>query len=391
MENVSQDQLLLKCIRRINLDAFWGRETSTVYQNKLKVQMSLAFSETLGLGGSFEHKGPYPSYDHCGYETACNMVLYSRRQGKHAKSHTQFSTIRKLRSVYSNHCRTLPRANVKHLALVDGKGNYTRFATDNCGSLWFQRFIIGCQNRMGVVWKPNLALSTELLLEVLNETEANIEGATDPEDQNLWIAFSTYATVSYVVSLRGNEGLLIDLKGLNEKWNHNDGTYFHIPLLGKIKGETLDRSHLIPCINETSSGIQVKAVVKRLVKLKRTQGLRDGPAISDTLGRSYSTRELDTCLVGILEEVHEKQQNLFPPTISGKEQIRERYHCFRTWRKSSDNRSFEMDVDTKDIDVVNRWDELGNQEKKRPTGPMKQYYAQLDLLIAPFKRYTRAM
>ena len=122
---------------------------------------------------------------------------------------------------------------------------------------------------------------------------------------------------------------MLDLKGLNEIWNYNDGTFFHIPLLGKIKGETLDRSHLIPCSNETSSGIKVKAVVKRLVKLKRTQGLRDGPAISDTLGRSYSTRELDTCLVGILEEIHEKQHNLFPPTIVGKEQIRKRYLLLR--------------------------------------------------------------
>ena len=35
MESVSQDQLLLKCIRRVNLDPFWGRESSTVYQTKM--------------------------------------------------------------------------------------------------------------------------------------------------------------------------------------------------------------------------------------------------------------------------------------------------------------------------------------------------------------------
>ena len=98
--------------------------------------------------------------------------------------------------------------------------------------------------------------------------------------------------------------------------------------------------------------------------LKRTQGLGDGPAISNTLGRSYSTRELDTCLVGILEELHDKQHNLSPPTIVGKEQIMERYHCFRIWRKSLDNRSFERDIDTKDIDVANRWDESGIKRRR---------------------------
>ena len=98
---------------------------------------------------------------------------------------------------------------------------------------------------------------------MLDEIEMSIESTTHPEDQYLWVAFSTYATVSYAMSWRCNEGLLIDLEGLNKKWNQNIGTYFHIPLLGKVKGETVDSSHLIPCINETSPGIQVKVVVKR--------------------------------------------------------------------------------------------------------------------------------
>ena len=57
----SQDELLMTCIRRINLDAFRARASNTVNQNRRQVNASLKFSKLLGLAGSF---------DHCGYEVA---------------------------------------------------------------------------------------------------------------------------------------------------------------------------------------------------------------------------------------------------------------------------------------------------------------------------------
>ena len=65
----------------------------------------------------------------------------------------------------------------------------------------------------------------------------------------------------------------------------------------------------------------------------------------------------------------------------------ERYHSNRTWRRTSDTRAIEMDLKATDIDIVNKWRQAG----KRSSQPMKQYYAQLELLMGPFKRYTQAM
>ncbi len=70
--------------------------------------------------------------------------------------------------------------------MVDTKGKYSRF--DKCGSLWFQRFIIVCENRMGV-WKPNLAPSISLLLAILAEVEIRILDAVREEDHNFWVVF----------------------------------------------------------------------------------------------------------------------------------------------------------------------------------------------------------
>jgi hypothetical protein len=68
--------------------------------------------------------------------------------------------------------------------------------------------------------------------------------------------------VCYVVSLRGLEGLLLDWSGLERKWGIRGDKYIVIGLLGKIKGETGDRSHPLPCVGKMSSGIKVRECLK---------------------------------------------------------------------------------------------------------------------------------
>ena len=222
---------------------------------------------------------------------------------------------------------------------------------------------------------------------LLEETERNIDEALTEGIENMWICFTAYISISYVVSLRGSEGLLLDMNGLMKHWKRNDGTYFLIPLLGRIKGEEVERPHLIPCVNTTSTQIRIKEVVRRLMKLKLKQGIITGPAISDCQGKSLTTSEFDDMMTEILENIFGHKPELFPPHILSKEHISERYHCFRTLRRTSDTRAIEMNLKTTDIDIVNKWRQAG----KRSSQPMKQYYAQIELLMGPFKRYTKAM
>jgi hypothetical protein len=72
------DELLIACIRRINLDAFWSRSKSTVSGNQEKINTSLELSKAVGLDGPYEVDGPLPNFDHCGYEVAIDTILYSR-------------------------------------------------------------------------------------------------------------------------------------------------------------------------------------------------------------------------------------------------------------------------------------------------------------------------
>ena len=49
---------------------------------------------------------------------------------------------------------------------------------------------------------------------------------------------SAYIVVTYVLSLRGNEGLMLDLGGMKKHWLGEKQQYIIVVLYGKLKGET---------------------------------------------------------------------------------------------------------------------------------------------------------
>lgn len=387
----SVDDLLLGCIRRANLDVFWSRATSTVQSNTRLARNAYKLSNLVGLNGFMNHIGPLPPYDHCGYEVAIVILLASRKPGRYSTEYTQYETIRKYRSCYSNQVRASPQANHHVLALGNTKGAYQRLSTDVCGSLWFQKFNEGCKNRMGQIWRPNRGMPIELLLLFLKGIEQRIEGNTSRTERHKWIVLATYISVTYVLSLRGAEGLLLDLGGINTYWERGDGTYIIVPLLGKIKGEQHDVVHKIPCVPVTSSGINVKAQLERLRSIKADLRYFDGPAISDSEGKLLSAKDLDEMVIEILHELFVSHQELFPGDITEKKHIQQYYQCFRTFRKTSDTRALEAGVAREDITTVNRWRENDKAQGKRPNRSMVQHYAEFDILLQPFKRYTWAM
>jgi hypothetical protein len=89
----------------------------------------------------------------------------------------------------------------------------------------------------------------ELLLLLLESTDLKVREAVSIKDKNHWIEFHTYMVVCYTCLLHGCKGFLLDLDGLNRKSMSGGTKYVVITLLGKIKGETSDRDHLLPCVS----------------------------------------------------------------------------------------------------------------------------------------------
>jgi hypothetical protein len=246
---------------------------------------------------------------------------------------------------------------------------------------------------MGQDWRPNRALSTALLIGYLKETKVKIVESMTMEELNRWIVLGAYSVITYVMSLRGSEGFLLDLGGL---WIHEPDfkkqlTYFLIPLMGKVKGEHHDRCHLLPCTFKTDSGIKPYEWIENLKLLKEKQGLFNGPAISDEKGRGLNSVNIDQGMHEILEDLFTNQNDLFPSTITSIDDILSNYHAFQPFRHSSDRRALNKGLRRDDIDIINRWHQVDKTDGNRPVFDMRHHYAQYELLVDPFLRYTSAM
>ncbi len=344
--------LLMACIRRVNLDAFWSRSSSTVEANALKVEQALKLSAAVGLSGPYLPPGPLPSYDHCGYETAIQMVLASKSASKHLASYTQWDTIRKVRTAYSNQVRSAALSNSKPLSIGDDDGRYSRITLDPCGSLWFLRTTQGCKRRMGQDWRPERAISTKLMLKVLKNVEERMRSAQAASEQALWVSAGTYFAVCYVVSLRGAEGLLLDIGGLRDHFRIPEEPYVVIALLGIVKGEHHERQHLLPCVNTTSSGIDVCLWIRRLLAIRYQEGRASGPAICDEEGKVLTSSRLNALFHEVLIEIFHHDRSLFLTDIKQPEDVEELYNVFRSFRRGSDSRAIAKQVSSIDIDVV---------------------------------------
>jgi hypothetical protein len=98
METSELDKLLLAAIRRVSLDEFWSRATSTVSANRDKIKQGLYLSSLVGLLGPSVHWGSMPTDDTFGYEVAVQIVLASWRSGKYSSTQIQWDSARKYRT-----------------------------------------------------------------------------------------------------------------------------------------------------------------------------------------------------------------------------------------------------------------------------------------------------
>jgi hypothetical protein len=387
----AQDDIVMCAIRRANLDSFWSRAAPTVRGNLSTITRIAEVSRTAGMRGPFWSVGPLPDYDHCGYEMAVDTLLLSKRKGNYDGGHLQYETLRHYSTAYANFMRASNEATSSVKAMVDEKGNYTRFSEDPCGSLWYSRFKEGCKRRMGQEIRSNMAFSTDLVVAILQNITARYENASSKGEVIRWMTFGAYAAFSYVLSLRGGEALLFDLGEIIKELENPDARFLPIVLHGKLKGETDGHKHVVPCTKKTSSGIDLECWLELLIYANKGKGFYDGPAITDPDGKVMTCSSLNDTLHEVLEDLYKGRLDLFPREIREIGDLRKRYHVYRSFRRASDTRAISEKVDSKDIDIVNRWNDAEAVAMKKPKGSLKMHYAQISLLIEPFLRYGRAM
>ncbi|KAL7579188.1 hypothetical protein ACA910_011359 [Epithemia clementina (nom. ined.)] len=160
-----EDEWILACMVRANLDALWARRPSTVYGNTQEMACMMKQAQMFCTSkplSSFP-RGPFPLSDGFGMLPAVMSLQQSLDKGRNLQT-IQWDTMRGLRTTYSNFIHTTPD-RLGGSVLSNGCKS-TRITLSPANSLWFQRFMEGCHKHMGDVSIPDAALSIDTLLEL---------------------------------------------------------------------------------------------------------------------------------------------------------------------------------------------------------------------------------
>ena len=159
-----------------------------------------------------------------------------------------------------------------------------------------------------------------------------------------------------------------------------------IPLLGRFKGEVGERCHLLLLANETASGIPVRKCVDRMVTLLKNEGLNNaGPAICDEEGNMLKSSVINQQFWEELRRVQEQE----PTLLEGGPEVLDDFNIYRSMRRGSESRATEVGIDSRVIDLINRW---RTAEGNRKTfSSMRDYYLDLVLIKERLTKYSASL
>lgn len=383
------DSLLMRCIRRVNLDAFWAREPDTVSDNRRDLEAGIKIANTLRIDPPFWPMGPFPTIDICGYGVAISMVYKSLSPGRHDKSYTQFETIRKLRPAFSNSymASALGHNQANSIGRTIGHVYLTKCPTQ---SLWFGRFTEGCLKRMGQVIKRDLGISIEVLHEMLRLLKEDLK-STQGLEKYMLIMTVAFSCICFCGSFRGHEVFLVGLAGLiqyNARLKSTGKTqYVMIPLLGRFKGETGEKYHLTPLAAETKSGIKEHFWIQLLMSIHHLFHRVSGPAFCDRTGTKLTSKDIQEYVLKYLARIQDTRPDLIGPDVN----VQEEYCISRSFRRGATTHAKNQKVSKMDINAANRWRNVENTQGRKISQPMRDHYSEVSQMIPNLLRFSQAL
>lgn len=391
------DEKLLEYIRRANLDAMWAKEPSTVDGVLRQERKAARLRAELGLESpNYPERGPWPVEDTVGMTTCLTILAASTKPGSYHKTHQQYDTIRKLRSVYTSIYQSSVWAEEHSLVFSGEKGRKYRTAHGETESFFYKVFNLGLEKRMDKDVRSNIGLEFGILLQMLDNVEGEMFArGTDRDRKRFLVMFGSFLAIGYAGSLRGNEGLFVEAKAtvrnIMEGMYHPEYPHVCVYLFGRFKGETNEAVSTLVLANKSRSGLLIRKWVERLVGILVVEGAmeREGdyvPAICNKDGTLMDSQKMNKELWTQLERIQKENVGMIDKDLK----IRKRFGISRSLRRGSRTRAQYMRVDKDIVDLVNRWNkfEVG---KGKPALSMFDHYAEMKQLLNIFAIYSEAL
>jgi hypothetical protein len=384
--SLAQDLRILKCIRRANLDSLWSLEPRTVSRNLRECRRGINIASSLGFKSKlFRPLGPFPLEDKFGMGAAIVILQLSLNPGKYDR-HVQFGTIRKFRSAFSN----AYHASKEGLDAMVMAKDTRKLTVTKCPtySQWFEKFMKGCHKRMGEIVRPDRALSSLILLEILKLLES--DWVEYPERHFKLASEGAFYVIAFSCALRGEEVPLTDLCGMLKHWDQSTSSippHITVALLGRFKGELGENYHLLPIVTVSRSGINNKIWINRLLEFYKSKNICSGPLFRNNLGQRIKASDMESSFFDRLEQV----QELRPDLIPNSDDVSEEYGVYRSFRRGSTSEATNQGLPPEVIDMNNRWRKFYRAGASRPSLSMRDHYSDVRLTLNQSLRYSAAL
>ena len=387
------DRLLLAYIRRVNLDMMWSREESTVRNTLTQIKKGRALSGELGLESVPLEVGPWPDNDWMGLQIAVELLRASQKQGRNDNSYVQFDSVRKIRSSYATVFQTSPTGLRNNLLMKGPRGRSFGLTSSITDSIGFRMFMTGCEKRMGRLVIQELGFTVEVIMEMLSGWDLMLESEdiVAGRKRDVVIVGATLAVLAGG-ALRGGEVLLMEASELVRRRLdgkiHPDHPHVVIPLMGRFKNEVGERNMLLTLASTTSSGIQIRKWVERLIILlmREGRGNRVGPAICDVDGFLMPRWKINGIFHESLLRIQQDTE-LIPNDVD----VVNKYSMYRSARRGMYTRAREAKVPEFIIESNMRWSKFQKRSGGMPNLPMTELYMEMSQSLATKTAFSFAL
>lgn len=385
-----QDDVLMMCIRRANLDAFWSRESATVEANRREGIRVLGLSARLGIDDPYPERRTFPVTDSFGMLVACQSLLRSLDLGINTRT-IQFETMRKLRSHYSNYYHTLPNGTGL-TTIADGRGTAT-FTGSPTYCYWFRRFMTGCHRRMGDTWLPDRATTIDEILHAYIILEEDWAKFQEDRDMQLQTALAAMILVGgFSGALRGEELPKIELGAIRKHWeeaiHHPRSPHVPLVLSGRFKQTEGEKLFFLPLACRSISGIDNRLWTHRVIEAYGKMGVFSGPLfrVSKKGGkvRRSSVGDLDVLYHGLMQRVQERWPRVLGPEVK----IQDEMSVRRSLRRGSTTEASNQGIPKEVIEANQRWGKHQRSRGVLPSMSMMERYSDARANVGYLIKYS---
>jgi len=325
--------------------------------------------------------GPFPTQNTFEMAAAIVILQVSLNPGRYDKN-VQFGTIRKFRGAFSN----AYHASVQGQAAMAMAKDTRKMTVTKCPTygLWFEKFIKGCHKGMGEIVKPDQALSTSILLEILSILDSEWNESYHPKFEIA--SEGALYVIAFCCALRG-ELPLVDLHGTQKHWlqaTSSEPPHIVITLLGRFKGELGENYHLLPIVTVKSSGINNRLWLGRLLDEYKKLNINSGPLFRSKMGTRLKAVEVKPRFFDRLEQVQAKRPDLIPSS----DDIPEEYGIYRSFRRGSTSEATNKRLAPDIIDANNWWRKFNKGGASTPSLSMREHYADVRLMRNQSLKYS---